>query len=338
MPKVELHVHLEGSITPDMLLTLAERNRLNLDCDTTDKVTSLYRSIRDFDTFKRALLFGARCLQCPEDFEFAVRRLGKLFAAQNIVYAEVYWTPQLHAGKGLPIQIILEAMNAGRSEIQRETGVEIRWIPDIVRSYPAPAYQVVKWATSEQARNGGVVALGLAGPESGFPAQGFAGVFSLARARGLPANPHAGEGTSPQSIAETLKSLEPCRIGHGISAVEDPALLCKLAQTGLPLEICLTSNVRLGHYSDYAAHPLRHLLDAGCNVSINTDDPALFGTTLTEEYQHAARECGVSLPEIDQIILDAVEASYLTGAEKSVLRSSIVRQQSELKLECRIQQ
>jgi adenosine deaminase len=173
------------------------------------------------------------------------------------------------------------------------------------------------------------VALGLGGPEEGHPAQRFASHFAVARSRQLPANPHAGEGMGPQSVRETMDQLLPTRIGHGVRAIEDPLLVRELAAQALPLEVCLTSNLRLGVYASYAEHPLKRLIEAGCVVSLNTDDPVLFQTSLTQEYLHALQDCGLTLDQLKTTVLQALQVSYLGATEKQALvadfRSQLAR-------------
>ena len=213
-------------------------------------------------------------------------------------------------------------MNMARRDLQKRTGIILRWIPDLVRSYPRPAAKVAQWAASSKARDGGVVALGLGGPEAGFPASNFRKVFDMARDANLPANPHAGEGDGPLSIWKTIESLKPARIGHGVRAIEDPQLVMHIASLGMPLEVCLTSNVRLGVYPSYEEHPVRQLLDAGCIVTLNTDDPVLFQTNLTDEYFRAFHYCGLSIQDIRNAIISAIRGSHQSTEERDEMCAS----------------
>jgi aminodeoxyfutalosine deaminase len=330
IPKAELHLHLEGSIEPETLLTLAERNRISLPWRTPEAIASLYR-FDDFDAFKRALLLGVHCLRTADDFAFIAYRLGAALSRQNVCYAEVFWTPQFYFHLGPSSDDLLDALNAARARAKAEFGLDLRWIPDIVRSVPAPAMKVASWAASERARLNGVVALGLGGPEQGHPADRFAKLFAWARERGLPANPHAGEGTGPLGVRSALNALQPSRIGHGVGAAEDPSLLAELAAARLPLEVCVSSNVRLGLYRDAAAHPVKQLIAAGCVVTLNTDDPPLFHTSLNEEYHRAVVECGLTLAELDEVAVNAARASYLPEAEKKALVARMQTEQARLK-------
>jgi aminodeoxyfutalosine deaminase len=217
-------------------------------------------------------------------------------------------------------------MNEGRNQAREEFGVEMRWIPDLVRSVPGPASKIVSWAISENARSGGVVALGLGGPEKKYPPNLFKKHFYVAGKAGLPANPHAGEEGGPENVRQCIDLLNATRIGHGVRAIENQELVAYLAEKQIPLEVCPTSNVKLGVYSSYREHPLRRLFEAGCAVTINTDDPVLFSTTLTEEYAHAVEDCGLSLPQVRKASLAAVKHSYLPEKEKEVLMGSFEKE------------
>jgi len=316
MPKVELHVHLEGSIQPHTLLELAERNKIDLPCSTVNEIRALYR-YRDFVRFAEIFIMTGRCLRRPEDFCLVTERMGVSMADQNIRYAEVFWTPQLYTDGTLSLDVILDGLEEGRRRVRQVQGIELRWIPDVVRSLPLPKKELLDWLLSPGVRERGVVALGLGGPEDGHPPEPFASVFQRARDVGLPANPHAGEFGGPSSVWGALQSLKASRIGHGVRSIEDPTLVQYLAEHQVPLEVSPTSNIELGIYPIYEQHPLKHLVEAGCRVTIHSDDPALFETTLSDEYQHAIVNCGLTLEQLEEAALHAVDASYLPEVEKA---------------------
>jgi adenosine deaminase len=180
-------------------------------------------------------------------------------------------------------------------------------------------FDVQEWVCSPEAHAGGVVALGLGGPEIGFPPELFTEAFQRANDCGIPANPHAGETVGAESIWGAIRSLGATRIGHGVRAIEDANLLGYLAEHRIPLEVNPTSNLCLKVYPSYQAHPLKRLIETGCLVTINSDDPPLFNTTLTDEYRHAVEDCGLSLHQLEQAALNAVRVSYLPGDAKSRL-------------------
>ena len=332
LPKAELHLHLEGSLRPQLLLRLADRNRLRIPFSHPDDFDRIYH-YRNFRDFANVLLFGVGCLRQPEDFFDAVSDLGAMLAEQNVRYAEVTWTPQFYLDRGYSLDNLLDAMNMSRRALQRRTGLIMRWIPDLVRNYPKPATLVAEWASSVKAREGGVVALGLGGPEAGHPVTTFKKIFELARASKLPANPHAGEGDGPASIWATIDSLRPVRIGHGVRAIEDLELVNYLAREGIPLEVSLTSNVCLGVFQTFETHPVKRLIEAGCVVTLNTDDPVLFRTSLTKEYVKAIKHCGLELQDIRRVILSALQVSYISNEEKTMLITAFQAEFDRLGLE-----
>jgi len=318
MPKAELHLHFEGTIQPEDLLELADRNRIQLGLESAEAVRALYQ-YKSFDDFRRILLLGVKVMRQPEDFYFLMQRLGVRLDEQNIRYAEIFWTPQLYHHLRIGYDELFAGLVAAADAVRSRYGIRINWIPDIVRNRGDLARATMEWATSDLSRERGVVALGLAGPETGGASSLFIDLFREARDRGLPANPHAGEGTTPAHIRDALDHFQPRRIGHGISAVTDTDLITRLIDQNIALEICLTSNLRLGHCRDYPSHPLLTLVNAGCQVTLNTDDPALFGTDLSAEYMHAIVDCGLSLPQLEQLALNAVSCSYLPEIEKQQL-------------------
>ncbi|HEX3053280.1 MAG TPA: adenosine deaminase [Aggregatilineaceae bacterium] len=315
MPKVELHVHLEGTVQPATLLELATKNGVSLPAADVAGLRSWY-TFRDFDHFIEIYFQICSCLCTADDLSRITYEYGRSMAEQNIRYAEVTWTPFTHVKKGLSYEDVLAGINAGRAQAKREWGVRMRWIPDIVRCNPETASTVVDWLTSSLSQDGGVVALGLGGPEAGWPPEPYESAYAQALAKGLHSNPHAGECAGPESVWGAIRALQAERLGHGVRAIEDPALVAYLADHQIPLEVNPTSNLCLGVYPSYQAHPLRTLLEAGVCVTINTDDPALFNTTLNQEYLHAVQNCGLTLDQLQTVALNAVRSTYLPENEK----------------------
>jgi adenosine deaminase len=315
MPKVELHVHLEGTVQPETLLDLAHTHGVALPVSDISELRTWY-TFRDFNHFVEIFVTIGHCLRTADDFARVTYEYGQSMAHQNIRYAEVTWTPYAHIGSKvawptLSWEQLLAAINAGREQAKRQWGVEMRWIPDIVRSDLDSADTVVRWLTSPSALSGGVIGIGLGGPEEGFPPEPFEAAFREATSNGLHSNPHAGETVGPESVWGAIRALNAERLGHGVRAIEDPSLVVYLVKHRLPLEVCPTSNLRLGVYPSYAAHPLRQWVEAGACVTINSDDPALFSTTLNDEYLRAVQDCGLSVEQLEEVALNAVRASYL---------------------------
>jgi adenosine deaminase len=258
------------------------------------------------------------CLRTPDDYRLVAHEFGGDCARQHVRYAEVTFTVVSNQRlTGLPWQAILEGLNAGRAQARADFGVDWGWVFDISRDYPETQDQVLEIALA--ARDRGVVALGLGGTEAEFPAELFERTFARAREADLRRVPHSGENAGPESVWSTLRLLHADRLGHGVRCVEDPALVDHLRQRQIPLELCPTSNVCLGVYPDYAAHPLRQLWDAGLPVTVNSDDPPMFGTDLNHEYEVLVDYFGFNADELEQISLNGLRASFLPDAGKARL-------------------
>jgi aminodeoxyfutalosine deaminase len=333
MPKVELHIHLEGAIRPSTLLQLARRNRARLPAQDAESLRDFYR-FRDFPHFIQVYVTITGCLRTPDDYRLIAYQFGSDCARQHIRYAEVTFTVVTNAKlTGLPWQTILEGLNAGRTRARTEFGVDWRWVFDISRNNPETQDQVIEIALA--ARDQGVVALGLGGNEAEFPAELFERPFERARQAGLPRVPHAGEMAGPESIWVALRCLHADRLGHGVRCIEDPALVAYLREHQVPLEICPTSNIRLGIYPDYASHPLRQLWDQGLLITVSSDDPPLFGTDLNHEYEALVNHFGFDAEELQQVSLNGLRASFLPDADKARLerefRAGFARLREELR-------
>jgi adenosine deaminase len=332
MPKAELHVHLEGSIQPDVLLTLARRNDQPLG-GTTEAELRDYYQFRDFGHFLEVYISILKCLRTPDDYRLIAYEFGRSMAAQNCRYAEATFTiiSNVHYS-GLPWQAILNGLNDGRAQAEAEWGVRMGWIFDIVRDRPDLQDDVLAICLASRER--GCVALGLAGDECLGTAETFRASFEQAQGAGLPRIPHSGELCGPDKIWEVVRLLDPARLQHGIRAVEDPELIGYLRAREIVCDVCPTSNVRLNVYPNYSAHPLRQLWDTGILVTVNSDDPPLFNTNLNREYELLVTEFGFAADDLEQVSLNAVRASLLPQNEKTRLeadfRLEFARLRSEL--------
>ncbi|HYN22639.1 MAG TPA: adenosine deaminase [Thermoanaerobaculia bacterium] len=316
MPKVELHVHLEGSMRPRVLLELARRNGVNLPAQDEDGLRKWFR-FRDFDHFVDVYRTCSRVLCLPEDFQFLVRDFLAMQAEQNVLYSEAHFTISTHLVNGAGGGEVLSALEEVISEGER-SGTRLRLIPDIVRNIgSAAADQTLEWALAGRGR--GVVAMGLAGIEAGFPNEPYREHFKVARQEGLHCVAHAGEHGGPESIRSVLEVCGAERIGHGVRAVEDPALVEELRDRRIPLEVCPTSNLCLGVFPDMASHSFDRLYRAGVEVTVNSDDPPLFDTDLTGEYLALHRTFGYGPAELAGFSLAALRHSFLPPEEKAVL-------------------
>lgn len=333
-PKVELHVHLEGAIRPATLLELARRNRVELPADSVEGLRRWF-VYRDFAHFVEIFVTATQCLRTAEDYELIVHEFGAEMARQNVRYAEVTFSPSTHVWMGRPWETVFRGLTRGRERAEAEFGVRIRWIFDIVRNVSEPATLLPKAdfvaGVAIEGMRDGVVALGLGGMEDGAPPEPFAPRFERARAAGLGSVPHAGEHGGPDSVWGAVRSLGAVRIAHGVRAIEDPALVEHLVEQRIPLEVCPTSNVCLGVYPDLIAHPLRALHEAGVTVTINSDDPPLFNTTLNDEVALLAGPFGFDVEAIDEILLNAVRSALLPLEERRSLEAAFRAEMTALK-------
>ena len=332
MPKAELHVHLEGTVKAETLRELAARHGVRLPTD--DEQLRRFYEFRDFPHFIEVFRAVCQCLREPADFERITLDLGEEAARQNIRYLEVFFSPEPHVRqRGVSFEAMLGGMNAGRDEVRRRFGTELRWIADGVRDADIGGDSVSK--TVEWLRHldpaQGVLGLGLGGNEVGHPPARYVDAFVAARRAGMRVVAHAGETTGPETIWATLRQLGAERIGHGIRAIEDPDLVAFLVEMRTPLEVCPTSNLRTGVVGSPERHPFRALDDAGVFVTVNSDDPPMFGTTLTDEYRFLVHHFGYDADGIERIALNAVRASFLPDDEKSRLLSEFEAEFVDLK-------
>ena len=331
LPKVELHVHLEGSMRPTTLLQLAKRHGVdNLPTDL-DGLRAFY-AFRDFDHFIEVYLAAVQVLRDAEDFALLARETALGLAAQNVRYAEITFTPYLHVQRGVDPSEVFAGVEAGRLQAERETGIRIRWITDIPGLPDADNITAAERTVELALAHGGesVIALGLGGPEVGVPRPQFGPAFTAARDAGLHCIPHSGETTGPRTIWDALEHLHAERIGHGISALGDPKLVEHLREHGIPLEVSPTSNVCTGAVAGYAEHPLPKMIAEGLAVNLNSDDPPMFNTTLREEYLHALRDLGLTRQQVAGLAAAGVRHSFMPEADRERLLAEIAAVTAEM--------
>lgn len=285
-PKIELHVHLEGTVGPATLLEIARRNDYALPVDTVEGLAALYE-YRDFEHFIEVWILTTNALRTREDFRQVVIGYAAQAASHGAVYVEGIFSPAERVRRGVEWDDIFGGYCDGAEEARELYGVEIRLTPDIVRGFSLEESEPVVRYSSKYADRG-VVGVGLGGLEAQYPPEPYATLFELAKAEGLGSVPHAGEVAGPESVRGALEALQADRIRHGFRAVEDPDLVTELAERGIVLDISPISNVRTGAVRSLEEHPLPELVEAGVLCSISTDDPAMFDTDLAREHAAAA--------------------------------------------------
>lgn len=320
LPKAELHVHHVGSASPRIVSELAERHPGTVPSDP-DELRRFFE-FRDFAHFVEVYLAVVDLVRTPEDIRYLTHEIGREMATeQGLRYAELTCTPYTSVlphdeGRGMAIEAYTEAIEDARLAVERDFGLVLRWIYDIPGEAGVPSADATLGFALDH-RPEGLVGFGLGGPEIGVPRPQFQPHFDAARAAGLHSVPHAGETTGPETVWHAIRMLGAERIGHGTSSAQDPELLLHLAETGVPLEVCPSSNVATRAVASLEEHPIRTFRDAGVTITVNSDDPPMFGTTLNREYEIAADLLDLDEAGVAELARAAVRSSF---AEEAVSR------------------
>src|SRR5271165_5626531 len=331
LPKAELHLHLEGTVDPLTLAELSRRHPTPLATTnnryrnieesgrvfTEHEARELYR-YQDFTGFMMAFKAVTERLRTAEDYELVTYRMMQKLHAQNVVHAEVYVSVGVVQWRGQEFAPLFEGLERGRQRGERDFGVSLYWIFDATRHFGIEeAQRVVEEAIRFRDRN--VIGVGLGGDERRAGPEQFRAVYEHAAKHGLRLTVHAGETLGPESIWGALRELKADRIGHGLRAIEDAELVRYLAENQIPVEVCITSNLLTGCCPEVGQHPIRRLFDAGVLVTLNTDDPDMFHTTLANEYQIAQQVFGFSEAELRELARNSFRASFLPQERKQEL-------------------
>ena len=321
LPKAELHLHLEGTVTPETLVELSERHpagRLAL-----EQARALYRYV-DFSGFLMAFKAITERLLTPDDYELITWRMAQSLAAQGVVHAEVYVSVGVvYYWRRIEFEPLFAGIERARLRAERELGLTILWIFDAVRHFGVEeAARVFRKAAEMRKEHASIAGIGIGGDERRMPPEPFAALYAEARDAGLRLTAHAGETTGPESIWGAL-NIGAERIGHGLSAQHDAELMEILAERQVPVEICMTSNVRTGSCPSLREHPVRRYFESGLMITLNSDDPALFGSDLTGEYRLAEQEFCFTGEQLRELAANSIEASFLPPERKIALLRSI---------------
>ncbi|WP_399216961.1 adenosine deaminase [Streptomyces sp. SAJ15] len=321
MPKAELHVHHVGSASPRIVAELAARHP-DSRVPTDPEALADFFVFKDFAHFIEVYLSVVDLIRDAEDVRLLTYEVARDMARQNIRYAELTVTPYSSTRRGIPDAAFVEAIEDARKSAESELGVVLRWCFDIPgEAGLESAEETARIAT--ELRPEGLVSFGLGGPEIGVPRPQFKPYFDRAIAAGLHSVPHAGETTGPQTIWDALTELRAERIGHGTSAVRDPRLLAHLAEHRIPLEVCPTSNIATRAVATLDEHPIKQMVEADVLVTVNSDDPPMFGTDLNTEYAVAARLLDLDAAGVAALAKNAVTASFLDEPAKARLTAEI---------------
>jgi len=310
LPKADLHLHLEGSIDPATWVELRKRHG---NTGTLSEIEKLYQ-YENFHGFLMAFKSVTEDLRTPEDYELIAYRLTEKLKAENVLHAEVYVSVGVCLRRKQDFHAILEGLERGRQRGQEDFGTSLLWIFDAVRQFgPVEAQGVAELAVRYQSH--GVTGFGIGGDEQQAGPELFRDVYAYCAKNGLHLTAHAGESAGPESVWGAL-NLQAERIGHGLTAWHDPELVEELSTRQIPLEICLTSNLRTGCCRTLAEHPVRNYFDHGIMITLNTDDPAMFGTSLAREYQVAQNTFDFTDEHLRELARNSFEASFLPAEKK----------------------
>lgn len=318
LPKVELHVHLEGSMQPATLLSLADKHQISDLQRSLEEIRSWYE-FRDFGHFLEVYRQAVDVLRDDEDFALLAAEVIRTLARQNVRYAEVNFSLSDHLKRGIPAEVVFAGLERGREQVETEHDITIQWVPDFAGDFGVAAGQATLEAVLA---HGPASVLGFSVGGLEVEREPFGELFSRARAHGLRSLPHAGETEGPERVWSAIHALGADRIGHGIGSMRDPALVDYLREQQLPLDVSPTSNLCTRSVSSLKDHPLPHMLDAGLLVTLNSDDPPMFGTDLTGEYRTAAR-MGLDRATLAQLARNGVHASFAEPARKTSLITEI---------------
>jgi len=321
LPKAELHLHLEGTVTPETLVELSERHpagRLTL-----EQASALYRYV-DFTGFLMAFKAITERLLTADDYELITWRMTQALAAQGVVHAEVYVSVGVvYYWRRIEFEPLFAGMERARVRAERELGITIFWIFDAVRHFGVEeAARVFHKAAEMRREYGSIIGIGIGGDERRTGAEPFRELYAEARNAGLRLTAHAGETVGPEGIWGAL-NIGAERIGHGLSAQYDAELTEVLAERQVPIEICITSNVRTGSCASLPEHPVRRYFDSGLMITLNSDDPTLFGSDLSGEYQLAESEFQFTPEQLRELASNSIEASFLPPARKVALLRAV---------------
>jgi adenosine deaminase len=314
LPKAELHLHLEGTLEPELLFRLAHRNNVILPYADVDAVRAAY-DFSDLQSFLDLYYAGCAVLVTEQDFYDLTRAYLSRIATENVRHTEVFFDPQTHTARGVPFETVADGILAALSDGEQELGITWRLIMSFLRDLPAEGAAIAL----ESARPYGerICGIGLDSAEWGHPPEDFAEVYAEARRRGYRTVAHAGEEGPPEYVSGALDALGAERIEHGVRSLEDPELVERLARDRIPLTMCPLSNLRLHVITDMAAHPLKRMMDAGITVTVNSDDPAYFGGYITDNYVAAAGGLGLTRADLVTLAENSFAASFLDDDAKA---------------------
>jgi adenine deaminase len=317
-PKAELHIHIEGSLEPELIFALAQRNNVKLAYDSIESLRDAY-AFTDLQSFLDIYYAGASVLLKEADFHDMTMAYCERALADNVVHAEIFFDPQTHTERGVPIETVVAGIDRALANAEKR-GLTSKLILCFLRHLSeADALATFDAALPLFDRYPRLIGVGLDSSERGHPPSKFERVFERAREKGLKLVAHAGEEGPPSYIYEALDLLKVDRVDHGVRSIEDPALVTRLADSRVALTVCPLSNIKLCVFDDMTKHTLKDLLDHGVAVTVNSDDPAYFGGYVNDNYTAAIDALKLDDAEVYAILRNGFEASFVTPQERDVL-------------------
>ena len=320
MPKAELHVHIEGTLEPELIFSLARRNQVSLDSQSVDELRAAY-AFSDLQSFLDIYYAGANVLRQERDFEDMARAYLERAAADNVVHAEIFFDPQTHTARGVSMETVINGLHRACSNARDDQGVDASLILCFLRHLSErEAFETLEQALPLRDK---FIGVGLDSSEVGHPPEKFARVFARCRELGLHLVAHAGEEGPPEYVWTALDLLRVERIDHGVQSAQDPALMRRLARDRIPLTVCPLSNLKLRVFPDLAKHNIGQLLDAGLVATINSDDPAYFGGYMNDNFLQTFAATGLTAPQAFQLAVNSFEASFVSSTAKRHYREML---------------
>ncbi|MFD0676941.1 MULTISPECIES: adenosine deaminase [unclassified Paenibacillus] len=322
IPKVDLHLHLDGCVKPETIMILAEEQGISLPVSDKERLLPYLQVAENCSSLTQYLSkfdFTVPFLQTADALRRVAYEAVEQSAGHYCKYIEVRFAPQLHRNKGLTVDEAIYWVIEGLKQGERRFGVKARVIAICMRNHSEQANKEVIEAALNYIGKG-LVAVDLAGDEASYPAENFRDTFALARRLEIPITIHAGEAAGPGNIYEAITHLGAVRIGHGVRVQENPAIMDIIKERRIPLELCPVSNIQTKAVSDWDAYPIRQYFDQGLVLTINTDNPTVSGTNITEEYRIITEKFGFTVPDLITLVMNGVEASFLEADEKRSLR------------------
>jgi len=330
LPKIEQHVHLVGSTTPETLRWLADKSDAGQSFNSTEEIRRFFQ-YRDFAHFIAVYTTVVNLITEEAQFERITYEMLKNEARCNVRYVEASFSAPDHVRRGLDYGKMLDAINKAVNHAHREFGVECNLRIDLVRNYgPDAGMKTLDWI---ERKNDNIVSIDIGGNEEQFPPKPFATVYQRAKRMGLHLTAHAGEAAGAQSVWDAIEDLNVEHVGHGLAAAKDPALMEHIFKQGITIETCPMSNVKTGVVSDLKNHPVRTFFNRGINVTVNSDDPSMFDTDMNNEYLQLHRKLKFTIPQLFKLSLNAIDSCFLAPERKTKMRESFTKEYEHLSIQ-----